>query len=354
MWLRRIAKIIGVFLGIILTLVLVLFCVAYFSKNASILLPVKHKDAFFAKDMDNFPDPLRVEGKALVGASGEPIVLKGLMPPDPSRLHKLNRFKKSFLEGIKETGANVVRIPVHPEEYSEDEDYLWRYLDPTVAWAGELGMYVIIDWHYIGNIEDGSGGEMPDIDINPKEFSRQFWTLAADYFKDAPNVIFEIFNEPANIDAGIWAENAQELVDIIRAQGAGQPIIVGGINYSKDLSWVKETPIDDENIIYASHIYPAVNSLRWGDYFGEVAESHPVLITEWGFMDDNRSTTEQYFLVGDEGSYGAPLLHYLEEKGVGWIACWFDETWEPQIFHEDFKSYTSYGRFVMRKLRGTP
>ena len=54
----------------------------------------------------------------------------------------------------------------------------------------------------------------------------------------------------------------------------------GGIDYSKDLLWVKESPIDGDNIVYASHIYPI--HTNWDYYFGDIAEKYPVLITEWG------------------------------------------------------------------------
>lgn len=77
-------------------------------------------------------------------------------------------------------------------------------------------MYIIIDWHYIGNIENGKGSHMPDIDIEPKDYSIQFWKQVANYYKDTPNVIIENFNEPANITADSWSKNAKEIIRIIK------------------------------------------------------------------------------------------------------------------------------------------
>lgn len=34
-------------------------------------------------------------------------------------------------------------------------------------------MYVIIDWHYIGNIETGGGDEMPDFATPPMELTTE-------------------------------------------------------------------------------------------------------------------------------------------------------------------------------------
>jgi aryl-phospho-beta-D-glucosidase BglC (GH1 family) len=314
-------------------------------------MEVKHKDAFSSNAVSSFPPLLKADGNKISDSSGNPVIFKGIMPPDPRVLFSRYKFKKEFFQEIKNTGANVIRIPVHPNYYREDKDYLWRYLDPIVAWAGEMNMYVIIDCHYIGNIQDGSGDQMPEIDIHPKEFTKEFWTLTANYFKDVPNVIFEIYNEPAQITPDVWADNANEIVKYIRDAGAEQLIIVGGVEYSKDLSWVLENPIADDNIAYASHIYPSHSQSQWPSYFGDVSEKYPVLITEWGFIDEQRNSTKQNYLIGDENSFGKPFIEYLNQKNIGWVACWYDDTWEPQMFKADFKGYTNYGSFVIDLLK---
>ena len=104
---------------------------------------------------------------------------------------------------------------MRPENWVRDKDYLWRYLDPLVGWAGELCLYVIIDWHYIGNVETGAGAQMPDTPQQPKELTLAFWRLVASYFRDAPHVLFEVFNEPAAISALDWRRSASEIVQAI-------------------------------------------------------------------------------------------------------------------------------------------
>lgn len=54
-------------------------------------------------------------------------------------------------------------------------------------------------------------------------------------------------------------------------------------------------------------------------------------------MDENRNFTKQQYLAGDENSFGRPFLEYLEERDIGWIACWYDDTWEPPLFTKGFK-----------------
>jgi endoglucanase len=308
---RKIVRIAAIGLLSFILFCIVLLIIGSSFGHLTIMLPIEHKAEFANKNIGSFPSKIQASSNHINNSNGSIVLLKGLMPPDPARLHSENKFNKEYFNKLRETGANVIRIPVHPENWIQDKDYLWRYLDPIVTWAGESNTYVIIDWHYIGNVATGAGPEMPDIAIKPKELTMEFWKLTARYFRTVPNVIFEIFNEPSSIGAEEWRNNALEIIQAIREQGANQLVVVGGIDYSKDLSWVIEHPITEENIAFASHIYPVHSSNLWDHWFGTVAEKYPVLVTEWGFMDENRNSSESY-LAGDQTSYGQPFLEYLK------------------------------------------
>lgn len=303
-----------------------------------------------SKDVGVVPTMLRAKGNCITNDFSDNILLKGLMPLDFLVLYDTGRLKKATFDDMKNAGANVVRIPIHPDHWVRVDDYLEKLVVPAVTWANELGMYAIIDLHFIGNIVTGEGINLEGVD-NPKELAEDFWIKAASRFKDSQNVLFEICNEPAQIEEKQWRDYADSMVDLIRSQGAAQMIIVGGVRYSQLLSWVKEYPISDNNIAYAAHIYPAHDSSEWENWFGEVSMNKPVIVTEWGYIDENREETEQAYLVGDKNSYGVPFLNYLEEKNIGWVACWYDDTWEPEIFKKGGAGYTNYGQFVMDKLK---
>jgi len=312
-------------------------------------LPMKHTAGYELPADANFPPALQVSGNQLVDSAGTPVRLLGVMIPDPYRLQGEGRFKLDLIQEIALTGANVIRVPVHPENWQRDPDYLWRYLDPLVTMAGEEGMYVIIDLHFIGNIATGAGDEMPDLELPAADFADQFWSSVAHYFVTAPNVLFEIYNEPANITTDQWIESSAHLVQLIRSLGVPQPLLVGGVEYARDLSWVLEKPLDDPNIVYSSHIYPAHSRSRWNHWFGEVSARYPVLITEWGFFDPQEVEGPDY-LAGSVESYGEPLLSYLDEHDIGWVACWYDDEWLPPMFKDGLKSTTVYGQWVLGKL----
>jgi endoglucanase len=200
------------------------------SGHLSFTPPIAHQSSFSAATAA-YPAQLHASGNTIVNANNQPVVLKGLMPPDPSQLNSKGKFNRSFFQEMRDAGSNVIRIPVHPERWQQDSDYLWRYLDPAVSWSGEMGMYIILDLHFIGNVANGTGSQMTVLKTSSMEFALAFWQQVATYFKDTPNVIFEICNEPASITPSEWRGSAQEMIALIRAAGASQLIIVGGVEY---------------------------------------------------------------------------------------------------------------------------
>jgi aryl-phospho-beta-D-glucosidase BglC (GH1 family) len=53
-------------------------------------------------------------------------------------------------------GANVVRLPVHPVAWrARGQSGYFDLLDQALAWATELELHVIIDWHSIGTLRTG-------------------------------------------------------------------------------------------------------------------------------------------------------------------------------------------------------
>ena len=300
------------------------------------------------------PSRLQTKGNRIVNGTAEIVRLKGLMIPDPARLAGERRYTRTLFETVAATGANVIRIPVHPQFWARDPDYLRHYLDPAVRWAGELGMYVILDWHSIGNEATGYAPQVPELFCHTDAMTTNFWEHVAFHFKDEPQVIFEIFNEPQNISAADWRSCANRLVRVIRAQRARQLIIVGGLEYGRKLDWVLREPVAGENITYASHIFPSHARSGWDHDFGSVAARYPVVITEWGFIDKKQTPNPpDGYLSGDAGTYGDPLMSYLAERGIGWVACWFDEQWQPAMLLPAGNGYTSWGKFATLELKNT-
>lgn len=346
---KKFIKVIIIAICSIIVIIMGLVILGTVLGNGKLVVPIKQKDFYKNDKQSKFPSRLHVKKNQIVDAQNKAIIFKGLMAPDPQRLDVDKKFNKKYYDRMWTTGANVIRVPVHPDRWINDKYYIWRYLDNIVTWAGEAGVYVIIDWHYIGNIATGEGNEMPKIKEKPRDLTMKFWEQTSRYFKDTPNVIFEIYNEPANIAIEDWYKNAKDIIKTIRNAGAEQMILVGGIDYSYDLSWVNKEPILDNNAAYTSHVFPIKNN--WDYNFGDIAKAYPVVVTEWGFMDENRNQTKQKYLIANEDSFGRPLLEYMENKGIGWVACWYDDGWEPPMFKKNYNGYTNYGNFILKALK---
>lgn len=96
---------------------------------------------------------IKVEGNHFTDPEGKTFLFRGLSISDPDKIERQGHWSKSHFEKVKETGAMVVRIPVHPVAWRErtPAKYL-ELLDQAVEWCTDLGMYVMIDWHSIGNL----------------------------------------------------------------------------------------------------------------------------------------------------------------------------------------------------------
>ena len=79
-------------------------------------------------------------------------------------------------------------------------------------------------------------------------------------------MLFELYNEPFNVSWDIWrsggattggwqAAGMQQLYDAVRASGAKNLVIIGGLDFAYDLSGVPANRIGGYNILYATHPY---------------------------------------------------------------------------------------------------
>lgn len=290
------------------------------------------------------PDPMpriRVQGNCFVSENGDTLVFRGLNSSDPDNLDRQGHWNKAYFETIKKWGANIVRFPVHPAAWRRrGQDNYLQLLDQGVLWAKEQGLYVIIDWHSIGNLRSELF-QAPGYETTQKE-TFEFWRTMAKHYKDEPAVaFFELFNEPTVLrgELGLctwaqWKAIMEETITIIRAHDCRAIPLVAGFDWAYDLTPVATEPIQAEGIAYVSHPYPQKRNPPWAGQWtadwGFVAEKYPVILTEIGFCgaDDPGAHVP---VISDE-SYGDAITTYTAEKGISWVAWVFDPKWAPRLF----------------------
>ena len=300
---------------------------------------------------------IKVEGNKFVNSEGKTILFRGISISDPDKIERQGHWNKNHFEKVKETGAMIVRIPVHPVAWRDrtPEKYL-ELLDQAIEWCTDLGMYVMIDWHSIGNL----GMELfqnPMYNTSKQE-TYQFWRTIAQHFVGNNTVAFyEIFNEPTTyrgqLGSMTWAEWKginEKIIELIRSFDKETIPLVAGFDWAYDLSPLHDDPINAEGIGYVTHPYENKRTQpwepKWEENFGFAADKYPVIATEFGFGLKQGQTI-------DAQHYGNRIISYLESKGISWM-CWvYDPEWGPRLLKSwDTYELTESGEFFKKAMHG--
>jgi endoglucanase len=172
---------------------------------------------------------------------------------NPKQIQFTKYTKKDF-ENIKSLGSNVVRLPINlfymtngAPDYTVDPLF-YGFLDQVVAWADELGIYLIIDNHSTDDI----ASKNPELETILTTVWKQ---MAAHYATSSQHVIYEVMNEPNGITTDKWGAIQQKAIDAIRQFDTKHAIMVGGASFNgfRDL---EQLPVyTDTNLIYTFHFY---------------------------------------------------------------------------------------------------
>lgn len=300
-----------------------------------------------------------VSGNSFVRADGTEIVFRGYSSSDPDKLESQGYWNKSYFKELKNWGANLVRFPIHPTAWAKrgKEAYM-QLLDDGIEWAGELGMYVIIDWHSIGNLRT----EMYQHDMynTTRKQTFDFWrTIGARYGKNPVVAFYELYNEPTTYNNTLgtlnwdqWKALNEEMITIVRANGGEGIPLVAGFNWAYDLTSVKNNPIEAEGIAYVSHPYPQKRAKPWEDQWthdwGFVKEKYPLILTEIGFCGPE-DPGAHIPVISDE-SYGDAITNYSDERNISYVVWVFDKQWAPRLFIDDQYTPSRHGKYFKEKL----
>jgi Cellulase (glycosyl hydrolase family 5)/FG-GAP-like repeat len=277
--------------------------------------------------------------------------------------------------------VNAVRVPLNEDcwlgiNLPASNPYIGvAYQQAIVGFVQALnnaGMYVILDlhWNAPGTSIANQQQPMADLDHSPT-----FWSSVATTFKEFPGVIFDLYNEPYVSSWGCWQNGCSvstsdgtwltagmtQLVNVVRATGATQPIMLGGLSYASDLSqWLAYAPVDPikgpAQLVASYHSYcgppgtstvaacqAALNSIEAGEWpvVSGVAKSVPVVTGEFGEYDC--ATT-----------YVTPYMAFADANGIsylGWAWNPYDCGSFPALISGYTGTPTNYGIGLKSHLR---
>jgi endoglucanase len=230
---------------------------------------------------------------------------------------------QASIDAMKTWNIHAVRIPLNEECWLGNSDVpaggttgtaYQQAVKDYVSLLVANGMTPILDLHWTYGQYSGAGAgcsdtiatcqkPMPDAQYTPA-----FWTSVATAFKGNNAVIFDLFNEPypdaaANWDATkgwtCWRDGGtctgisyqvagmQSLVNAVRATGATNVLMLGGLAWSNDLTqWLTYEPTDPAgNLVASWHTYnfnTCSNTSCFDSQVAPVAAKVPVQAGEIG------------------------------------------------------------------------
>jgi endoglucanase len=296
---------------------------------------------------------LRVSGNMLVNSTGRQVILHGVDRSGTEWECVQGRgifsgpHDQASITAMKSWGVNAVRVPLNEACWNGDS-----YVNPAHAGASYQsaikayvnllnanGLVVILDLHWSDGLYTGNSSACRSVEATCQKpmpdlaEAVPFWSSVASTFKGNDAVIFDLFNEPYP-DPALRAQTAwrcwldggsacaegisypvagmQTLVNTVRATGANNVIMLGGLAYSNDLSqWLAYEPADrDHNLVASWHSYNfnACNTRScWVDQITPVAAKVPVIAGEIG---DNDCTDD----------YLDSLMAYLDSESMSYLA----------------------------------
>ena len=293
-----------------------------------------------------------------------------------------------ILDSVKfacdEWHANIIRLPVSQDRWfgkmpeQNDENNADKYraqIDEIIGAVAERGKYLLLDLHWsdLGLWNGNSGQHMM-----PDEHSLLFWQNAAARYRNHPNVLFGLYNEPhidKKVDGEfgdpwhIWkfggelrekdtsyrAVGMQELIDKVRSTGAKNVVVVGGLDWGYTLDGaVGENALHDPDgngIILDSHVYPW-KRLEWDLDIGGLDREFPILVGEFGHYGNDAKPVEGVQRLPSE-EWMPRLLGWIEKNGYSFTAWDFHPKAGPCLIKSFNNEPTEYhGVYVKEFLLG--
>jgi endoglucanase len=201
---------------------------------------------------------------------------------------------------------------------------------------------------------------MPDAQYAPS-----FWTGVATAFKADNAVVFDLFNEPyperatGNTTTGwtCWRDGGtcsgisyqvagfQSLLNAVRATGATNVVMIGGLAYSNDASqWLQYKPTDSTgNLAAFAHVYnfnTCSTTSCYDSTFAPVAAQVPFNLTEIGENDCAHGFVDT-------------LMNWADSHSVGYLG-WTWNAWDcssgPALISDYTGTATPFGQGLKARL----
>jgi endoglucanase len=337
----------------------------------------------------SMPLPLKVVGTQILNSKNEPVLLRGV---NCASMEWTSDGQGHILASVKtaidDWHVNHIRLPLAQDRWfgkapeQKDEGKAYRALvKEVVDLCASKGCYIILDLHWS---DVGEWGQDIAQHSMPDENSLAFWKDLAPVYANHPAVIYDLYNEPHDVTWDIWrsggsvtdrpnrrgatpktyqAVGMQKLLDAVRAAGARNVVIAGGLNWAYDFDGILDgrqlRDPDGNGVIYANHAYNNKGHPVevWIARMEKATAKLPVIVSEFGGSGGpNRRMGRSGGGAAKNPSGDDWLLHVmqvLQDHKWSWTAWDFHPQAGPTLITGwDYTPTPDFGVFVKQMLAG--
>jgi endoglucanase len=218
------------------------------------------------------------------------------------------------LDYYKSKGFSIIRLPfdiarvqkVAQQPLNQQE---LTHITAIIEYARQIGLYVILDPHNYGKMWTPVTNSYETIGTSanvPNYFFADFWSRLSTVYKNYPNVLYGLMNEPNIQDPTQWKKSA------IRAVSTTQTILIPGTYFTTAATW----PFNG-------------NSSVWAGYRDPVGG--PFMFEMHQYLDANYSGSSGTCVPGSGSSVLANATAWLAANGY-------------KAFLGEFDWYNDFGR----------
>jgi hypothetical protein len=280
----------------------------------------------------------------VIKRNGANYVIRGLVRPSMEWDRSGVGITREDVQRMKKWKPNAIRLAVIETFWTDAQDAAnakglayQRNVKRVVSWILEEGMDVILDLHHVAG--------------TPGQAHQDFWNAVSKdaFFRDG-RIIYELYNEPtASTDAlKPWM---QATVNLIRANGAKNLVLVSGTDYTFDISGYVSNKVTDAAVAYVTHPYIFKDGSNDPKPYITPAASLPVIATEFGDANiDSHSISPTQCVASVYSDYIAKF----NKANMSWTSwAWIVDEWGcgfPQIIADYSGTPNTIGQPVFDAL----
>ncbi len=332
------------------------------------------------------PPALHVVGTRLVDNQGRVVRLQGVNVPSLEWTSGGDHVVQSVGAALDTWNANVIRLPLCQDRWFgkavdnqfartnapvSDGGLAYRLLvDRIVNRIASRDKYVVLDLHWS---DGGQWGQHIGQHVMPDDNSTLFWRSLAARYANNSAVLFDLYNEPHDTTWDFWQNGGeitehnsdpnrgsslqyhspgmQGLLDTVRATGARNVVVAGGLDWAYDLTGIVNghalVDPDGRGVMYATHIYPQKKD--WDLHVTPAAAKYAVFVGEVGCepWEPGRPVWEKV----DPPVWAPQVLAYINQHQFSWTAWSFHPGAQPCLITGwDYQPTPYWGVYVKAAL----